>query len=239
MLLTACGHNLQSESGLYNVKLERSVKSPVDGGWTWGKGNPYLGKKKGAIYVAPLNISMVVNEEPELAPLMIPQMHAYMVEELAASLKDCNRCNGTDWKLTFNPAEADIRIDTALVKFERQHPVMRVISGILRIISPVPGVGRVVGCFSTGDITIEAAIRDCRNGELLLAFKDSNHKTARLYSAEAYSRTGNADVNLKAWAHFIAKLCRLGAYDKLGNETLRQKFREYGFAEALRDRITE
>ncbi len=240
LLCTSCGYkNLHSESGLYNVTLHEHLKSPVDGIWTWGKGNPYLTQKSGYIYIAPLDISKVVHDNPATAPLMQPQMHDYMVQAFVEILKDANKKNHSNWQLTFDPAQANIRIDTALVHFEPQRPGLRVIGEFLRLTSPIPGVSRVVGKFSKGDITIEATIRDTKTNQLLLAFKDSNRKPTRLFHAEAYTATGNADINLRSWAHVLAHICRLSWYDEMGNSTLQKKFQDYTYIEALKDYMND
>ena len=41
--------HLESETGLYKVKLVHTMKSGVDGVWSWGKGNPYVDQKEGKI----------------------------------------------------------------------------------------------------------------------------------------------------------------------------------------------
>ena len=179
MFITACGHTLSSESGLYDVELRQHVKMPIDGVWSWGKGNPYVNKKTGYIYIAPLDISNIAEDEPELAPLMIPQMHDYMVSEFAAILREMNRTNQTNWQLSASPEPANIHIRTALVHFAPQRPWLRVLGKIAEYILPVPGVERAVGVFSKGDICIEASIRDAKSGLLLMAFKDSNQKTTK------------------------------------------------------------
>lgn len=238
--MISCSHkNLESESGLYQVTLKEHIKFPVDGIWTWGNGNPYIKQSKGYIYISPLNISMVQREHPELAPLMQPQMHDYMVQSFVEMLKEANNKNQTNWQLTFNPAQAHVRIDTAVVRFTPQKPSLRILGEILGFLSPVPGVSRVVGRFSKGDITIEATIRDCKSNQLLLAFKDSNRKPTRLFRADAYTNGGNADVNLRSWAHVLARLCRAAWADKLGNSTLQERFQDYTYAESLRDRILD
>lgn len=240
LVLASCSQSkLESESGLYDVPLHRHLKSPTDGIWTWGKGNPYLNQKSGFIYIAPMDIRKARAEEPELAPLMIPQMHDYMVQEFVRMLREANQKNAANWQLTFDPAQAHVRIDTALVHFRPQRPIMRIFGKILGYVSPIPLVGDVVGKFSKGDITIEATIRDCKDGKLLLAFKDSNRKNTRLIQAEAYSKTGNADANLRSWAHVIAKLCRAAWKDRRGGSTLKEAFDNYTYAEALRDRIMD
>lgn len=234
LLMVSCAQrSLISESGLYHVALVEDLKSPVDGIWTWGKGNPYLHQKSGHIYIAPMDVRLAAREHPDMAPLMRPQMHDYMVQAFVEMLKDANKKNHSNWKLTNNPAEAQIRIDTALVHFEPQMPKMKVVGKVAGFMSPIPGVGQVIGRFAKGDITIEATIRDCKNGRLLMALKDSNRKPTRLFRADGYSKTGNADVNLQSWARLLAHICRAAWYDELGNTTLQEKFKDYTYAEAL------
>lgn len=234
-LLSSC-RSLDSESGLYDVKLERTYKVPVDGIWFWGKGNPFPGKTNGSIYVAPMDVSLVEKDEPERAQLLRPQMYEYIVTDLHDALAEGNRANNMSWKLTANPAEADLRLDIALVHFKPQRPGLRLFSTFGGPFVKVPGVSDVVGHFAEGDIRIEVTLRNNRNGRLLMAAKDSNRKKARLYSADAYSRTGNADVNLRAWAHRIAVFIREGFPDK-SSKTMQERIEDRSLWEAAKDHL--
>lgn len=240
LLCVSCAqqHTLVSESGLYDVKLNRSLKIMVNGGWTWGGGNPYLHQKTGAIYIAPMDISKVEQDEPELAPLMVPQMHQYMVDFIDKALQESNAANKANWTLTDDPAKSDIRIDTALVHFRPQRPGLRILSSIGGHFVKVPGVTGVVGKFAEGDICIELTIRDSKSGQLYMACKDSNRKTARLISAEAYKRSGNADVNLKAWAEKLGKLIRYCSPDMLGDGILREKIKNRPITDVITEHLS-
>lgn len=226
LLLASCGHTLQSESGLYNVKLERTVKVPVKGFWTWGKGNPYANQKTGSIYIHPLDVSRVQKEYPDLAPIFQIQMQDYTVQAIAKSLRELNAANNTNWVITTNPAQADVCINMALVHFSAQRPGLGVAAKVGSVFAPVPGVGTVVGSVASGDICIECTMRDTKTGQLLMAFKDENRKKARIYSSAAYSRSGNADLNLKEWAQDMADIIRGTAFDRIGNGTYRDRLNE-------------
>ncbi len=228
-------HSLTSESGLYDVELRHSPKALVDGGWTWGGGNPYLNKKKGAICITPLDVSKVVKDEPELAPLMVSQMQDYIVKYVGDALKAANEANHQHWVLTDKPEQADIRVDMALVDFRPQNPFLRILSNVLSPFSKVPGMTGVVGSFAQGDICIELTIRDVRTGKLFLACKDSNRKKTRLISADAYKKSGNADVNLRGWAKKLGGLIRYCAPDQLGDGKLRDKIRERSYSDILKE----
>ena len=228
---------LDSESGLYDVKLERNRKALVDGGWTWGGGNPYAGQKQGAIYIAPLDISKVEKKQPELAPLMAQQMHEYVVKSVSKTLNEGNAANGTEWTLTQDPAKATVRVDMAVVHFRPQRPGLRILSSIGGYFVKVPGVSDVVGSFAKGDICLEMTIRDGKSGKLLLACKDSNGKTARLISADAYRRSGNADANLRYWAERLAYLIHLGSGNTLGDKTLKEYINDRSWGEVIKERI--
>lgn len=227
---------LDSESGLYDVELKRSPKAMVNGAWTWGGGNPYEHAEGGAIYFAPLDISKVEKDHPDMAPLMVPQMFEYVVQETLQALKESNAANGTNWRITTQPQEATIRIDMALVHFRPQRPGLRLLSGIGGHFIKVPLVSDVVGKFAEGDICMEMTVRDGKTGKLYMACKDSNRKTARLISADAYSRSGNADVNLRYWAKRIAYLIRISSHDKLGDRTLQDVLKERSWGAVLKER---
>lgn len=233
MALVSCQHKLESESGLYNVKLNHNTKVLVDGAWTWGKGNPYAHHQTGKIYIHPMNISKVSKEHPKTAQIMVVQMQDYMTQAFAAQLKDLNRKNHVKWSLTTNPAEADVCFNTALVKFKPQKPALKAVSSVGGLIGGVPGASKLLGIIADGDIVIEGTIRDTKSGQLLLAFKDSNRKQVRLYTKEAYSETGNADANLKEWAHNLAELMRMSAYDQLGDSTLKKKVEERSYLDVF------
>lgn len=237
MLLASCGHTLKSESGLYDVALKHYGKLPVDGIWTHGKGNPYINQKRGYIYVNPLDISQVHNQYPDMTRVMAYQMQDYVVQALVADLAELNAANNVNWQLTTDPAQADMRIDMALVHFVPQRPGLKILSAIGLATAPVPGVGTVIGRVAAGDICLECTMRDCKTNALLLAFKDSNRKMARIFTAEAYSKDGNADVNLQEWAKEIARMIRASGPDMLGNQTLQQKVKDMSFGQALKLRF--
>ena len=238
LVTTGCRHTLRSESGLYHVELERNYKVAADGVWLWGGGNPYAAQKVGRVYVAPMDVSHVRDADAHLLQLLQIQMYSNLVTSIGTSLKEANKVNGTDWRVTDNPAEACVRIDTALVHFKPQRPVFRVLSGVFSIFSPVPGAGSVAAYLGEGDVCLECTFRDIRTGQLLLAFKDSNRKKARLYTAEAYSAEGNADVNLQDWAERIGHTFRACGLDKLGvGGTLKQKIEERSVIDAVRVRM--
>lgn len=237
LLMPSCRHTLESESGLYDVKLDHSYKVPVKGYWLWGQGNPYAGQKSGKVYISPMDVSMVKGQDAHMLYLLQVQMYSNMVTSIGQSLKEVSRKNHVDWRVTSNPAEADVRIDTALVHFKPQRPGFRVLSAVASVFSSVPGVSNVAAYIGEGDICLETAMRDCRSGQLLAAFKDANRKKARLYTSEAYSATGNADVNLREWAEQLGKLCRVSALDSLGNKTLKEKLENRTLGEAIKARL--
>lgn len=239
MAMVACKQTLVSESGLYNVELKRHPKVLADGIWTWGKGNPYARQKSGKIYIHPLDVSKVSREHAKASRVMVVQMHDYMVQSIAAELKELNKANKINWVLTTNPAEADVSIRTAIVKFVPQKPKLKAVSAIGSTVTGVPGVSKLMGIIADGNIVIEGTMRDARTGQLFLAFKDANRKTVRLYSDEAYTETGNADANLKEWAKNIASVVRLSAYDKLGNSTLQQKAEERSYFSVFSQAVSD
>ena len=208
LILCSCKSYLKSESGLYDVELNRSLRVPLDGWWHPDKPTTRVSKKHGWVYVAPLDISRVEEDEPKLSRLLIPQMHGYMVTYLSKTIERANKKNKADWRLTNDAKKADIRMDMAVVSLKPQRPVLRWLFFLGSFASPIPGTGTVAAHFTEGDICIEFTIRDNHTGELLFAMKDSNRATTRLYKAEAYTQEGQADKNLKLWAQKIANLVR-------------------------------
>ena len=238
-LFSSCQHNLKSESGLYNVELKKNTKVLADGVWSWGKGNPYAGKKTGSIYIHPMDVSMIKAKYPKESRLMVIQMQDYLVQAIVKELKSLNAANHCHWTLTTNPAAADVCIETALVNFRPQKPSVKVVTSVGGAVAGMPGISHIFSIIADGNVTIEGTMRDTRSGQLLLAFKDSNRKTVRLYTEEAYSETGNADANLKEWAGNIAQVIRMSGYDQIGNGTLKEKANQRSYFNVFSQAVSD
>ncbi len=237
LLLCSCmSRQLHSESGLYNVPLEHSYKVPVDGYWTWNRHNPYTHQASGSLYIAPLNVSAVQEDYPELAPLIVEQMDGLLKEKMTLALNEANKANNTNWVLTRDAAKADIRIELAVVSLRTQKPLLHILSGIIGPFTPA-GVSHAVDFVSKGDITLEGAIRSARDGQLMFAFKDSNRAHLRFYHKDTYRRTGHVDANLRRWARMLARLCREGAYDRMGDHTLQERLEQRSFSDAVKSHL--
>lgn len=232
LLLCSCGHNLESESGLYNVELESSYRVALDGYWVTPKESMTRQEKKGTIYIAPIDVSKVQEKEPELCKLITTDMRKLFVSELKKALKDVNAANKRSWSLTDNPKKASVRVDIAVVRLRAQLPTLRVLGNAGSLLAPVPGTGVVVDSLTDGDICIEATIKDARTNELLFAMKDSNRKKTRLYQVDAYRKSGNVRSNMKAWAEKLAYLFRNCAPDRLGDKSLADAIKERSFFSA-------
>lgn len=236
--LVGCRHTLHSESGLFDVTLEKNPRIAVDAIWMWGGGNPYARVRRGRIYISPLVVQGVKNKTNQrYLDYLQKQMNEDMTRSINAALKEANAHNHAYWKLTSDSAAADIRIDAALVRFRPQNPGVRVVSMVATLFAPVPGMSRITTFSGAGDIAIEVTIRDCRDNKLLLAFRDSNRKQIRLFHAEAYARHGNAQVNLREWAETMGRLIRVCAFDRLGYDSLKDKLRHRPMRDVLRSRM--
>ncbi len=241
LLLSSCSlveQRLASESGLYDVPLTHSIKVPVDGYWTWGKGNAAVDKKDLCFYVAPLDVSRVQEDHPELAPTMVMQMHDLMRCKLTEAFNEANAANQTRWHLTEQAGQADLRIDLAVVTLRKRRPILHIVAKVLGYVAPT-GVGDAVDLIAEGDITIEGTIRRSSDNALLLAFKDANRAPLRFYHKNTYLRTGHVDANLKLWAEKLARLCRESAHDRLGDSTLKEKVKNRSMGDVIRTRVQD
>ncbi len=236
LLLASCSlleQSLRSESGLYEVPLERNGKAAVDGLWLWGKGNPYAHKAEGYIYLAPLNISAVQAAYPEYAPLLAEQMHRLMADRMGAMLAEANEANHTRWALTEDASRADLHLELAVVKLRLQKPGLHIVAKASSHFTS-DGVSDAIDYVSAGDIALEGAMRDGRTGELMLAFRDSNRAKLRFYHMDTYRRTGHVDANLRLWSQKLATLCRECACDRLGEGTLQEKLDKRPLSDVLK-----
>lgn len=223
VLLSGCawfGQQLQSESGLYNVPLQHHYKIAMDGYYIADQVGQVSLPEKGTICVTPMAVDLVQQGEgAEYLPAMQAHMLGYMQTELAAALNEFFP-NG-EWVVTQDAEKATVRVDTALVRFRPQKPALRVATAVAGSFIDVPLLSRGVKKFAAGDICIEGAVRLCRDNSLLYAFKDSNRETAALYTAEAYERTGNAELSLRIWAKKLARLIYASAYARLKGDDVR------------------
>ncbi len=238
--LSSCSqvYNLKSETGLYDVKLVHTLKSGVDGVWSWGKGNPYVDQKEGKIFIAELKVDLIKDKYPRGANFMVRRMRRYVSEAAQKALEESNAANQANWQLTENESEADIRVDMAIASFRPQKPLLRVASTVGGFFSPVPGVSSVATRYSQGDIGIEMTIRNVKDGRLLFACKDSNREMTALIEKEAYRKGGNADVNLRVWADRLGKLIRSCSPDHLGTRSIRDRAKERSWWDVITTRLT-
>lgn len=233
LMLTSCGHTLKSESGLYDVQLESSYKLPVKGIWLSGKAVHYTQRPKGRVYVAPLNIDAIVNDDPEAAHEMKQMMSTYMKEYLSKSFAEIRNANHTDWDITESEAEADLRVDIAIVHFKRQRPFLRIFSEAASNWSPVPMTSSLTAPLSEGDICIEMTIRDAGNHELHMALKDANPGKPRYFREAAYKSYGNGIAAMRLWALKLALIIREAAADRGKGRTLKQRVENMNLFDVL------
>lgn len=228
LLLSGCswfGQQLQSDSGLYDVPLQHHYKVALDGFYIGSGAGQVPLPERGTICVTPMNVDLVQESSgAEYLPVMQQHMLGYLQSELSAALQEFFP-NG-EWAVTVDASAATVRVDTALVRFRPQNPGLRVGATVAGSFIPVPLVSRGVKAFAKGDICIEGAVRLCSDNTLLYAFKDSNRETAALYMAEAYERTGNAELSLRVWAKKLARLIYASAYARLNGDDVRRMIEE-------------
>lgn len=213
LMLSSCSQQrdlLLSKSGLYDVPLESSYKIPLKGYWVSDEPIHFKNIKRGEIYVAKLDTSLIKDKYPTIAEHLCASMQIYMHEDLNKTLELHNEKNKIQWHVSDNRQEAEICIEIAVVKFKMQKPILKFISTIGGYFMPIPGVSSVTDYIAAGDIVIEVSVSDAKTKQLYFAFKDKNRKSTRLYSKHAYSRDGAADANLKYWSQFIAKIIYSG-----------------------------
>lgn len=224
LLLSGCtwfGQQLQPESGLFDAPLQHYYKVALDGYYISESAGRVPLPEKGSIAVTPLCTELVQQQAgAEYLPAMQQHMHSYLQSELSAALQEVFP-NG-EWVVTEDTATATVRVDTALVRFRPQAPALRVGAAVLSPFVDVPLLSRGVKNFAKGDICIEGALSLCSDNSLLFAFRDSNRETAALYTAEAYERTGNAELSLRIWAKKLARYIRACAYARLHGDDIRR-----------------
>lgn len=236
VLLSGCawfGQQLQSESGLFDVPLQHHCKVAVDGYYIADQVGQVPLPKTGTICVTPMDVALVQQGAgADYLPAMQEHMLGYMQTEMAAALKEFFP-NG-EWVVTQDATKATVRVDTALVRFRPQKPVLRVVTSVVDSFVDVPLLSRGVKKFAAGDICIEGAVRLCRDNSLLYAFKDSNRETAALYKAEAYQRTGNAELSLRIWAKKLARLIYASAYARRNGDDIRRLIDERSLMDTVK-----
>lgn len=200
--LTCCIREQRTQV-LSNVPLNRSLKVAVDGYYVRPDSEKKVLPMRGSIYVAPMDVSQVKDEDEDTLSAMQQVMHRYLCDEVAAALKEV--CPSGEWVLTDDADHATLLYQTALVRFRPQRPLLRGVVGIVASFVNIPVVSRVVKRYAKGDICIEGAVRLRETDTLLAAFKDSNRESTALYESAAYRPTGNAEVNLRIWAKKMAR----------------------------------
>lgn len=221
LLFCSCSQliSLKSESGLYDVPLKRSIsrKVPVIAYWSNDNPSTIVIDDKSYIYIAPLDIKLIEDENKLMSQTLKKSMHNYMKMDIGKAILDINKKHNRDWNLTDDAKQADIRIDMAIVQLRAQHPVLKILSKLGGGFVNIFGISSVSDYIAAGGITIEGSIRNGQTKELYFAFKDKNGKSTYLYQASAYSRIGQADTNLKYWSETLASLLYIDIENKKGN----------------------
>lgn len=232
LLLCQCT-DLRSESGLYDVNLEKYHKLDVKGCWFVNRPELFRNEKSGTIYIAPLNIEQVSAKQPELSPVLQQKMGEYMQESVAEALQSCRSA----WTIAPTAEHATLRIDMAVVRFSPQRPALTLVGKIGGLFSPVPFVGSAMEAIADGNIVIEGTVRDVKTGQLLMAFKDSNRKNGRIINGTALTRLGAAEASLKSWAHSMSRLILAGHTAAVTGKSVLQQVEDESYAHALMRRM--
>lgn len=220
---------LQSESGLYDVSLERNIKLDVKGSWFTDTPDPNIQQQEGSLYIAPLDIRLVHEEEPELSTILQQKMGEYLQESISTTLQETQ----SNWNIVAIPETATLRIDLAIVHFRPQKPLLNLTGQIAGHFSPVPFIGDAVETIAGGDIVMEGTIRDVKTGELLVAFKDSNRKKGRLYDGSMFTKLGPAEASLKSWAYSLSQLIMAGKYAAETGKTVKELIKDESLGHAF------
>lgn len=228
LLLCQCT-DLRSESGLYDVSLEKYHKLDVKGCWFVNNPELFRHEKHGSVYIAPLNIEQVRDKQPELTPVLQQKMGEYMQESVAEALQNCRSA----WTVAPTAQQATLRIDMAVVRFSPQRPALNLAGKIGSLFSPVPGVSNVTEAIAGGNIVVEGTVRDVKTGQLLMAFKDSNRKKGRIINATAFTKLGPAEASLKSWAHSMGTLIMAGHTAAVTGKSVQQQVEDESYAHAL------
>ncbi len=228
--LTCCIRE-QHTQVLSNVPLDRSLKVAVDGYYVCPPSEKKVLPVSGTIYVAPMDVSQVKDEDADTLSAMQQAMHRYLCDEVAAALKEV--CPNGEWVLTEDAEHATLLYQTALVRFRPQRPLLRGVIGIVAAFVNIPVASRVVKQYAKGDICIEGAVRSRQTNTLLAAFKDSNRESAALYEAAAYRPTGNAEVNLRIWAKKMARFIYAGALMNTEGKSFEQVLKDRSVGDTL------
>lgn len=219
------GQQLQPESGLFDAPLQHHYKVALDGFYIAEDAEQVPLPETGSICVMPMSVDMVKDADgEEYLTAMQQHMLDYMQTELRDALKECFPAG--EWTVTQDATQATLRVDTALVRFRPQSPFLRLGVEAAGAFVSAPLLSREVKSYAKGDICIEGALRLCRDNSLLYAFKDSNRETAALYTAEAYQRTGNAELSLRIWAKKLARFIYASAYARLHGDNVRRLIEE-------------
>lgn len=228
VLLCHCT-SLQSESGLYDVRLERNVKLDVQGSWLTDTPCAETRQEQGSLYLAPLDIQLVYGEEPELSTILQQKMGEYMQEGVASALQEMQ----STWTIAPDAENATLRIDLAIVRFRPQKPFLNLAGHITSHFVPVPFIGNATNAIAGGDIVLEGTIREVKTGKLLFAFKDSNRKKGKLFNGTMFTKLGPAEASLKSWVYSMSQLIMAGKYAAETGTTVKELIKEEGYGHAL------
>ncbi|MBT9449859.1 DUF3313 family protein [Akkermansia glycaniphila] len=210
-----CQRDLTPVSPLITHPLTHESDCPLDGIWSAHKTGEFIKRKTLYVHFAPLGTTLIEGKYPKEAQAMKKLMHDHLVKYVGTGLQDINNRAHTNWQVTETPGQADIVIETAIVKLKPTKGVVNAIGTIGSFFSPIPGTGTIISQFTKGGIGIEGRIVDTRTKRSLFEFKDTNKDNTIIFSFNDYGRFGHDEESLEKWAKILAKLIVEGAKDTL------------------------
>lgn len=205
IILSACTSDLKPDGSLITHELTHEPGSKLDGVWKAKETGQYRQVKRGYIYFAPLDTSMIEKAHPEEAVQLRNQMSKHIVKYLGNTLDECNKVMKNQWHLTDNPHKATIRVDIQVVKLRPTRSGANFANLAVSLFSPIPGTSAILSEFNKGAISIEGRVSDAKTKESLYEFKDSNRDRTLLFSLNDYKRFGHSEKYMQKWAEGMAE----------------------------------
>ncbi len=210
-----CQRDLPPGSPLITHPLVHESSCPLDGIWSARKTGELTKRKTLYVHFSPLGTTLIEGKYPKEAQAMKTLMHDPLVKHVGGALAEIHNKAHTNWQVTEKPGQADIVIETAIVKLKPTKGVINAIGTIGSFFSPIPGTGTIISQFTKGGIGIEGRIVDTRTKRSLFEFKDTNKDETIIFSFNDYGRFGHDEESLEKWAQILAKLIISGAKDTL------------------------
>ncbi len=164
------------------------------------------------VYVAPVNIDYIKTQFPREAPALAEQFRTELRKDIRRVLghKSKQTSGRMGWQLVDRPVPGCVTLNLAIVRLKPTDVGGNIMSDLVSLASPLPGVSLILGRFMSGDVGIEGRLSETRTDTSIMEFKAYNTDPITLFSVKEFERFAFDRRNLRLFSGCISGIFKAG-----------------------------